>query len=222
MGKDQKMFYQPSSTRMSFVSSPTGGKQFQVPKGQLSRDLVNVANIDPVVYRIEERIANATGIPVHADEDMIAIARIMSRGSSPRGGHFVPFGLHHESDTRPNRARTVLVYMHAPAMGGRTVFPLCESVAALPQSTQTDMKAALGTLWGDAATGYSRHAAFDPTSDHPFNDYLAAACQAGQPIQAGSAIMFDSMYRGSRRPYKRTWYGELIPELHTLISCAHR
>jgi hypothetical protein len=56
---------------------------------------------------------------------MIALARITSRGAEPRGGYFTPFGLHHESDTRPNRARTVLVVLEAPEEGGRTVFPLC-------------------------------------------------------------------------------------------------
>lgn len=40
----------------SQVPSPTGGKDFQVPKGQLSRDLVNIANVDPVV-RVSRRIS---------------------------------------------------------------------------------------------------------------------------------------------------------------------
>lgn len=48
-----------------------------------------------VVKVIEERIANATGIPIHADEDLISLARITSRGKTPRRGHFAPFGLHH-------------------------------------------------------------------------------------------------------------------------------
>jgi hypothetical protein len=53
---------------------------------------------------MEDRIAAVTGIPIHPDEDIISLARITGRGNTPRGGHFAPFGLHHESDTRPNRA----------------------------------------------------------------------------------------------------------------------
>ena len=29
----------------------------------------------------------------------------------PRGGWYPPFGLHHETDTRPHRVRTVLMYL---------------------------------------------------------------------------------------------------------------
>ena len=88
-------------------------------------------------------------------------------------------GLHHETDTRPNRARTVLVYIHAPrekrdssrkgghdssrkgghdsSAGGRTIFPLCGPVVS-PQSRQgkliTTFGDALQSQWGDdAATG---------------------------------------------------------------------
>lgn len=53
------------------------------------------AAVSAVVKVIEERIANATGIPIHADEDLISLARITSRGKTPRRGHFAPFGLHH-------------------------------------------------------------------------------------------------------------------------------
>lgn len=67
------------------------------------------------------RIADATGIPVHPDEDLLSFARIRSRDNNIRHGNYPPFGLHHESDTRPNRARTVLIYLEAPHHGGRTV-----------------------------------------------------------------------------------------------------
>lgn len=61
---------------------------------------------------------------------MLSFARIRSRGKDIRGGHFPPFGLHHESDTRPNRARTILVYLDAATSGGRTVGPFRESFRA--------------------------------------------------------------------------------------------
>merc|ERR1719198_984640 len=80
---------------------------------------------DPVIDRIEERIAAATSIPVHPDEDMVSFARIRDRSTSTaRGKHFPPFGLHHETDTRPHRLKTVLVYLKEPLEGGRTIFPL--------------------------------------------------------------------------------------------------
>ena len=50
---------------------------------------------------MEARIAKASGIPVHAEEDMMTFARIRDRATSgARGRHFPPFGLHHETDMR--------------------------------------------------------------------------------------------------------------------------
>jgi hypothetical protein len=51
-------------------------------------------------------------------------------------------------------------------------------------------------------------AAFDIGMDHPFNDHLSDICRGkssfGFAPQKGSAIMFDSMFRGGNTPNKRT------------------
>jgi hypothetical protein len=67
----------------------------------------------------------------------------------------VPFGLHHETDTRPNRARTVLVYLEAPKRGGRTVFPLCGQPSNNAVTTQRRryFEDAIGLQWGEAEQG---------------------------------------------------------------------
>lgn len=202
--------------------SMTGGRNYLVPKGQGLGDHVGpfdtVVAADPIVYRIEQRIAAVTGIPIHPDEDMVSLAKIKTQGRAPRGGYFVPFGLHHDSDTRPNRARTLLVYLtDVPAGGGRTVFPLCTTDTSPPASRsgsafqlQTELAAALGGLWGGPTEEYGRHASFDVNMDHPFNDALAAACQGkfgvGVAPKRGRAIMFDSMIRGKYIPVRDTWH----------------
>jgi hypothetical protein len=106
-------------------ASPSGGKKFKVTRREKTGGTFEQkSRSDPIIRRIEERIANFTGIPMHPHEDMISLAKISPRGQSPRGGYFPPFGLHHETDTRPYRARTVLIYLKGVKEGGRTIFPL--------------------------------------------------------------------------------------------------
>eukprot|EP00040_Diaphanoeca_grandis_P031543 m.188717 g.188717 ORF g.188717 m.188717 type:complete len:414 (+) comp32356_c1_seq1:1912-3153(+) len=197
-------------------SSKTGGPKYLVPTGQYTGDFTTAVNADPVVKRIEDRIANATGIPIHSLEDMISLAKIRSRGSSPREGYFVPFGLHHETDTRPNRARTVLIYLVAPKEGGRTLFPLCgpEQTSKASQDVETlqdKFQSALLGQWGERDQDFTRHAAFDPALDHPFNELLSSGCRGESAFavtpKQGSAILFDSVTQGTTNtPYKHTWH----------------
>lgn len=140
-----------------WAPSPTGGRNFEVPAALNTRRFAQTLEDDPVVLRIERRIAESTGIEIHPDEDMLSLARITSRGTAPRGGHFAAFGLHHDSDTKPNRARTVIVYLSAPESGGATVFPLCGDSGDDPE-TASDFGQALGGLWGGKDQSYSRHA----------------------------------------------------------------
>ena len=133
-------------------ASPTGGPHYEVPSrkhrvgagagagagagrsgggggvgGVGSSAFEETVRADAIVARIEERIGEATGIAVHPHEDLLSLARLTSRGTTPRAGNFAPFGLHHETDTRPHRARTVLVYLAAPGHGGgHTIFPCLE------------------------------------------------------------------------------------------------
>lgn len=105
--------------------SPTGGINFKVVnEKQYPKAIVD----DPVFHQIEKRIANATGIPIHPDEDIISLAHITSRGNHIREGNYLPFGLHLDSDTRPHRARTILIYLTDVAAGGRTIFPLARKL----------------------------------------------------------------------------------------------
>jgi len=123
--------------------SPSGGPHYEVPSRRGGRFEAALRR-DPVVARIEARIAAATGIAPHPHEDLLSLARLTSRGAAPRGGNFAPFGLHHETDTRPHRARTVLVYMAAPSGGGgHTIFPCLEprkAVARLQRRGQAQGK----------------------------------------------------------------------------------
>ena len=89
---------------------------------------------------------------------MLSIARMTSVSSEPFHGHFVPWGLHHETDTRPHRVRTVIVYMSDVESGGHTIFPLCGAPAKDPKAREVQASIAQGlhSQLGDAATGFNR------------------------------------------------------------------
>ena len=69
--------------------SETGGANFKRPKGMQTGEFARLVAKDPIIARIEARIARATGIPVHQHEDMVALAKITSWGTTPRNGNFV-------------------------------------------------------------------------------------------------------------------------------------
>ena len=143
-----------------WAPSATGGAGFMAPASS-SRFKAAVRR-DPVIARLESRIANATGIAPHGLEDMLSAARIRSRGNVLQDGHYTPFGLHHETDGRPYRAKTILIYLTAPKAGGRTIFPLVAPPAdALDNTTpmgqrHADFREALTSMWGEKDKSYAR------------------------------------------------------------------
>ena len=172
------------------------GSACLVPTGMATSRLEAALVRDPVIKAVEERIAIATGIPVtrrlvgesdtestavlqtHPHEDMLSFAKILPRGNTLRGGDCIPFGLHMDTDTRPNRARTLLIYLSDTHSGGRTVSPLCG--ANWPQGSpvsKEEFSEALGSVYRDDEGGFSRQAGFDETQEHPFNEILASACR---------------------------------------------
>jgi hypothetical protein len=199
-------------------SSHSGGKHFKVTRRkQTGGNFEHKSKDDPIIRRIEERIANATGIPMHPHEDMISLAKITPRGKSPRGGYFPPFGLHHETDTRPYRARTVLIYLKGVKSGGRTIFPLLghHGDEEYNQLRLQKFDEALSQQWGDDAP-HQRHSSFDIHTDHPFNELLTDVCRGQHGISVapkkGWALMFDSMVApfgaksGRYHYHNRTWH----------------
>eukprot|EP00750_Incisomonas_marina_P008064 INCI15201.1.p1 GENE.INCI15201.1~~INCI15201.1.p1 ORF type:complete len:358 (+),score=48.87 INCI15201.1:92-1165(+) len=184
-------------------ASPTGGPEFELPR-DLRGSFLSLVQTDPVFEAVNQRIAVQTGVRAHAKEDPFALARIRSRGNTTRGGFFAPFGLHHDSDTRPFRVRTVIVYL-TNATGGRTAFPLCGaehdrtsskdsglkstplpapvSEAARQKSHQqlhvheADFEAGLAANFGGLSRGFSRQVSFDVNVEHPFNDIIEATCR---------------------------------------------
>eukprot|EP00658_Telonema_sp_P-2_P042830 TRINITY_DN30807_c0_g1_i1.p1 TRINITY_DN30807_c0_g1~~TRINITY_DN30807_c0_g1_i1.p1 ORF type:complete len:210 (+),score=29.03 TRINITY_DN30807_c0_g1_i1:368-997(+) len=165
---------------------------------------------DPLIREIERKIGAATGIEPHAHEDMVSVAQILPRGNQIRSGDYIPFGLHHDTDTKPNRASTVIVYLSTPERGGRTVFPLCGSWPPNPPVPRGELEQALSGMWGERDQRYSRQASFDPASSHPFNTILGLACrdELGVAVspKEGTAIMFDQVLPGTHLPLKATWH----------------
>ncbi|CAK9078454.1 unnamed protein product [Durusdinium trenchii] len=180
-----------------------GAEHLELPLAGFVED----ARKDPIVARVEERIANATGIPVHPHEDLLSFTRVQSRGSKPREGYFPPDGLHHDSHQRPHRAWSMIVYLQVPEEGGRTIFPLAGPV---PKDGDLAMRhvefaAALQDLYGGKEQNYSRRAYFDVSSDHPFMDLIEESCRGeyGLSLQVspGTAVLFPSSSRSVR-----TWH----------------
>eukprot|EP01062_Namystynia_karyoxenos_P020899 TRINITY_DN17925_c0_g1_i1.p1 TRINITY_DN17925_c0_g1~~TRINITY_DN17925_c0_g1_i1.p1 ORF type:complete len:361 (+),score=106.48 TRINITY_DN17925_c0_g1_i1:79-1083(+) len=175
-------------------ASPTAGPLWQVPAD--GERLLRAMGADPLVAELELRIANATGIPPHEDEDALSFARIHPR-PGPRGGYFLPHGLHHETDTRPNRARSVIIYLSTPLEGGRTAFPLAAGAPADPSraARHREFDEALQGNFGGAPEGYARQVSFDPEMDHPFNDMMEETCRgsygASVEPRRGRAALFD-------------------------------
>ncbi|CAL1153020.1 unnamed protein product [Cladocopium goreaui] len=185
------------------------------------------ARRDPIVARLEERIANHTGIPVHPHEDILSIFRVSSHGGlgdlniagthwtmvdswdlapdSPRGGFFPPFGLHHDSHERPHRAWTLMVYLQLPDSGGRRIFPLAGRPPkdGEPAERHRQFMAALQDLFGGAERNFSRRAFFDVHAEHPFMDLIEESCRGEYgvsflPMEPGAAILYPSHSRSLR------------------------
>lgn len=163
------------------------------------------ARRDPIVARLEERIANHTGIPVHPHEDILSIFRVSSHGDSPRGGFFPPFGLHHDSHERPHRAWTLMVYLQLPDSGGRRIFPLAGRPPkdGEPAERHRQFMAALQDLFGGAERNFSRRAFFDVHAEHPFMDLIEESCRGEYgvsflPMEPGAAILYPSHSRSLR------------------------
>eukprot|EP00913_Durusdinium_trenchii_P020137 g18923.t1 len=173
-----------------------GAEHLELPLAGFVED----ARKDPIVARVEERIANATGIPVHPHEDLLSFTRVQSRGSKPREGYFPPDGLHHDSHQRPHRAWSMIVYLQVPEEGGRTIFPLAGPV---PKDGDLAMR---HDLYGGKEQNYSRRAYFDVSSDHPFMDLIEESCRGeyGLSLQVspGTAVLFPSSSRSVR---SRAW-----------------
>jgi hypothetical protein len=199
--------------------SPTGGVAFASPR--LGPAFADAMNADPVVARIEERIARATSIPVHPDEDQMTFARIRDRATSDaRGRHYPPFGLHHETDTRPHRATTVLMYLQEPREGGHTIFPLLgaprgqlgASGARDPALAMrhTEMRGALRAQFGGPPQWARQAATPGPESDHPLMDLLEEACRGSYGLSVaprrGAALMWSHWNWTSNRHDRTRWH----------------
>ena len=175
-------------------ASPTGDNDWLVPTN--INKLSDKFNKDLVIKNIELRVANWTGITPHLHEDMLSIARILPKknGNLIRGGNYFPYGLHHETDTRPHRTKTIIMYMVQPEAGGRTAFPLLGKQSPDSQNLLSDISSQLNGF----EKGYSRHVSFDPKLDHPYNTHFEKTCKGTAGISivpsSGSALLFSSAF----------------------------
>jgi len=191
---------------LQFIDKMIGWGEGDMENVELPREgYVSGARKDPIFARIEERIANHTGIAVHPHEDILSIHRFFSNGDRPRGGYFPPLGLVHDSHKRPHRAWTMIVYLEVPEEGGRWIFPLAGTPPkdGEPAERHREFVAALQDLFGGEAQNFSRRAFFDVHSDHPFMDLIEESCRGEYgasflPIQPGAAILYPSNSRSWR------------------------
>ena len=85
---------------------------------------------DPLVREVDDRLARLARLPVQYGEPLCVIRYEAGQGVAPH--YDVP---EHGSKTRPSereypgqRVLTTIVYLHAPARGGETVFPRTQMV----------------------------------------------------------------------------------------------
>ncbi len=208
-----------NGTGRGWVPSKSGGAHFEVPDMESGAWRHRVRS-DEIVSRVEARIAQATRVDVHPHEDAIALARISSHGSAIRGGHYPPFGLHHDTDTRPWRVRTVIIYLTDVEGSGRTIFPLAKPAQTTSahrrrrkslKSGAKGFREALQAHMRGQDAYWSRQVTFPLESDHVFLDVIEASCRGewgvGVEPRRGAALMFEHLRGGDpARPDVRAWH----------------
>jgi len=79
--------------------------------------------VTPTLLKVEDRVANITGIPLHRDETLMMFTR--QRPGAMGDGYFVK-NVHHDKNGAERRVVTFLMYLTttaANADGGHTIFP---------------------------------------------------------------------------------------------------
>jgi hypothetical protein len=156
--------------------SPTGGIHYQVPTQSRWNQKIQHSSI---IQNIEQRIATATNIPIHVNEDMLHLANITSHGTAIREGNYPPFGLHHDTDTRPWRHKTVLIYLTTVLDGsGKTIFPLSVPLnkAGIMDVKMGNFKKQLTKQLTNEDNNWNRQVSFPLDSKHKSMDLIEASC----------------------------------------------
>lgn len=184
---------------------------------------------DKVLAAVEARIAQLTGIEVHADESplMLAVSRPWRRRYEAADNRLQ--NLHHDQNTAPQRVATVLVYLTGGLQGGETLFPCLSSTEVngnnapiheaqaeeLCRRLTSGFEAGHRILW---PAGYSD--CWDPWAfrsasalcDLAAETAESAATHASRPLRvpphSGEALLFFSSWDpNSSRPAMQTWHG---------------
>ena len=77
---------------------------------------------DPLLHRIEDKVASILGWPDHALQESLCVHRIAADPTSPTR----LVNVHHDKANKPYTAGTVIVYLQDVEDGGETIFP-CDS-----------------------------------------------------------------------------------------------
>jgi len=177
--------------------SSTGGANYLVPS---HKSWKNKMAHSTLIQTIEERIAKVTNIPIHKNEDMLHMAKIKSLGTNIRDGNYPPFGLHHDTDTRPWRHKTLLVYLTTINNGGgKTIFPLSIPLNKknILNVKMSGFRKSLQKQLMNEKKKWNRQVTFPLKSTHKYMDLIESSClgQIGVSISpvAGTAIMFDHL-----------------------------
>ena len=106
-----------------FTDDMGGSEAWRTADQYMSTELRSWAD-DPVLRKIEERVARWVKIPVHAAESSIMVGytpppRLSAAGSPPPR----LANVHHDKNTAPGRVMTALVYLTDVVDGGQTLFP---------------------------------------------------------------------------------------------------
>ena len=110
---------------------------------------------------------------------MLHLANITSHGTAIREGNYPPFGLHHDTDTRPWRHKTVLIYLTTVLDGsGKTIFPLSVPLnkAGIMNVKMGNFKKQLTKQLTNEDNNWNRQVTFPLDSKHKYMDLIEASC----------------------------------------------
>lgn len=124
--------------------------------------------LDPIISKIEKRIAQVTMVPVENQEGLQILRYVDGQKYEPHFDYF-----HDQQNARPEnggqRLLTVLMYLTTPEKGGETVFPNGDRKVSGPEWSQCAQKGlAVKPFKGDAVMFYSLKpdGSLDSTSLH--------------------------------------------------------
>lgn len=123
----------PKLSRSTVVDDSDGGSV--VNDHRTSHGMSFSVGENAIIQRIESKISELTGYPVHNGEGMQVLRYEVGQEYRPHHDYFSPNYTSLKNETDNNRICTVLLYLNTPLVGGATTFPNAGIEVAAKQGT---------------------------------------------------------------------------------------